>query len=177
MTDQPFQINSDRGWRKLDEPCLHIYAHADGSSSYYFKGSLNGRPKTVKLEARSLAEREARVSCAARRPAQGSRAGRLNRRVTVNTYADRFLQAQADRVGHPNPKLRRSARGVELDAQRLRDFVLPELGRRKLAELDVAELRSFVAGLYALARATVRHTPRTPSATSSGFSVPCCARR
>lgn len=40
----------------------------------------------------------------------------VNRRVTDNTYAHRFPQAQAARVGHPNPKPRRSARSVELGA-------------------------------------------------------------
>lgn len=142
-----------RGWFRVpNEPCLWGYAQADGVISWYFKGRLNGTRANSKLAATTIsdARREARVL----RGDRSKAAERVvARRLTVGAYAERFVEAQSKRIAHPNPKLRRSAGSIELDKQRLLAFILPALGTRKLADVQVADIRRFVAGLYTLRKA------------------------
>ena len=77
-----------------------------------------------------------------------------SRRVTVERYVDVFVQRQQEKIGHPNPKLRRSRNSVELDQQRLKKFVLgTRLARMKLGEVKIRHVRDFVADLYKLRKA------------------------
>ena len=140
----------ERGWNKTNEPGLRVYVAADGTTTGYFKGRINGKVSSVRLDGFTLTEwkRECRILRGDEERAE-QKAG--NRRVTVAAFAETYLARQQERIGHPNTKLRRSRRSVELDQQRLRKFVVDsKLGRMKIADVRVEHLREHVAGLYKL---------------------------
>jgi integrase len=150
-----------RGWFTTGEPCLRGYRGADGQSTWYFKGRLGGQMRSLRLDAVTItdAKREVRRL----RGDTDRAADRIgDRRVTVEEYAARFLEAQGGRVGHPDPKRRRSDRSVRLDAHQVEKFIVPVLGSRKLVEVRVPEARSFVASLY-----TLRKRDGSPYASNS----------
>jgi integrase len=140
----------ERGWFKVpNEPCLHGYRGADGQTTWYFKGRLGGQMRSQHLDAVTITEAKREVRRL--RGDAGRAAERIgDRRITVAEYAERFLEAQRQRIAHPDPKRRRSARSVALDAHQIEKFIVPALGSRKLVDVGVPEVRRFVAALFTL---------------------------
>lgn len=141
-----------QGWNGDAEPCLKIYVAKNGDVTPYFKGRINGAMQSIKLDGDSLTDWRRQVRLL-RGDSDAAEQAVTDKRTTVAKYIDTFIENQQQKIGHPNPKLRRSARSVELDEQRLNAFVKPKLGRKKLGEVKVKEIRSFVSGLYQLRKA------------------------
>jgi integrase len=77
--------------------------------------------------------------------------------LTLDELAADWLAHLESRVGHRDPKRRYSARTVVLYRQRLEQHVLPELGHRHVADVQLADVRRLVDRLGAggLAPSTV----------------------
>jgi integrase len=83
-----------------------------------------------------------------------------DRTVTVAELVDQFITHLETRVGSADPKFRMAPRTKLLYEQRLTQHILPALGRRKLADISTADLRSLVDKLRSkqLAPSTINGT-------------------
>lgn len=149
----------ERGMNKVPgEPGLNVYVAADGALSAYYKGRVNGKPVSIKLDGDGM--REWTRECSRLRgdtDAAEKKAG--SRTVKVGDYAvGRYQEKQEARVGHMNLKLRRSRRAVANDKQRIEQFIVgTKLGRMKIGDVKVEHVRVWLEGMYALRKADGEH--------------------
>jgi integrase len=142
------------GWNKTKTPGLQVYVAKDGVATGYYKGRVNGKVESVKLDGETITDWKESL-----RALRGDdeEAERLvsGRRTTVGRYAlDTFAVEQRKLVGHSNPRQRRSRRAVEDDIRRIERFIAPsKLGRMKFGDVRLKHVRSFVKGLDALRQA------------------------
>lgn len=145
-----------QGWNRpseTGEKCLHVYVAADGTLTGYFKGRLNGKVESRRLDGDTLTEwkKEVRLLRSDDKLVE-SLAG--DKRLTVEAYVPVFIEQQRVKINHANPNMRRSRRSVENDVQRLNKFVVgSRLGRTKFADVKLASITAFVQELYKLRQA------------------------
>src|SRR3954454_992942 len=123
-------------------PGLFQRTLANGSTVYEASMRLDGAMRRHRLDAttktdalRELREWQVDVERGVARP---------RRALTVADVSADWIAHLAGRVGHRDPRKRRSARTVDLYRQRLEQWIVPALGSRAVADVTVADVRRLV---------------------------------
>jgi integrase len=138
-------------------PGLYERALADGRVVYDAALRLGGKVRRHRLEANTKTDAIAELRALQVDYARGETHRSAATSPTFAELAADWLAHLASRVGHPDARRRYSARTVALYRQRLDRHIVPELGRRRAADVTVADLRRLIdrLGRAGLAPATV----------------------
>jgi integrase len=141
-------------------PGLYERDLADGATVYEARLRLAGRVRRHRLAAATKTDAIAELRALQVDYERGEQHRSPAATVTVDELAADWLARLEARVGHRDPRRRYSARTVALYRQRLESHVLPELGRRPVADVTLADVRRLADKLSAgkLAPATVTGT-------------------
>jgi integrase len=138
-------------------PGLYERICSDGSMVYDIRLRLGGKLRRHVLEAATKTDAIAELRKLQVDYERGVQHRSGAAALTVAELADDWLDHLRSRIGHPDRRLRYSARTVGLYEQRLRSHVLPAFGRRAAGELTVLDVRRLLDRLLArkLAPSTV----------------------
>lgn len=125
-------------------PGLYERGRADGSTVFEAALRLGGPVRRRTLEARTKTDAIAELRALQVDYERGEQHRSPAAALTVNDVADDWIAHLTSRVGHRDPRRRRSARTVALYDQRLRDHVLPVLGTVPIGGLRVTHVRRLV---------------------------------
>jgi len=135
-------------------PGLFERTLANGATVYEASIRVGGSMRRHRLDATTKTDairelREWQVDVERGAPVRGA--------LTVGELAADWTTHLTARIGHRDPRQRRSARTVELYRQRLDQWIVPPLGTRPVADVTLADVRRLVDRLNAagLAPSTV----------------------
>jgi integrase len=128
---------------------LYERTHADGSTVYDAALRLGGKVRRVRLNAKTKTDAIAELRALQVDYDRGEPSRSPALAVTVAELARDWLAHLEARVGHRDPRQRRSARTVALYRQRLDQHIVPELGYRSAADVTVADVRRLLDRLGA----------------------------
>jgi integrase len=133
---------------------------ADGTHVFDTMLRLGGRVRRVRLEARTKTDAIAEMRALRVDYERGEPSRSPALALSVTELAQDWLGHLESRVGHRDPRHRRSARTIALYRQRLEQHILKDLGHRPAGEITVADVRRLIDRLGAkkLAPSTITST-------------------
>jgi integrase len=130
-------------------PGLYERTLADGSTVFEAALRLGGKVRRHRLEAKTKTDAIAELRALQVDYSRGESHRSAAAAVTVNDLAADFVTHMKTRIGDADPKRRRSPRTVRHYSDQLNLHVLPTLGHRPAADLNVADLRRLLDSLAA----------------------------
>jgi integrase len=131
---------------------LYERTWSDGTSVFEFVGRLNGRVRTVKLDATTKSEAIAETESLR----SGVREKRIDfaaeRRVRVNEAAERYILHVKDLAGTDAEKAPATISDIEL---KLRLYVIPRIGHMKVVDVEAEHIRDLALSAKKKSRSTV----------------------
>jgi integrase len=138
-------------------PGLYERRRANGSFVYEAAFWYGGRTRRHRLEAQTKTDAIAELRNLRTDYARGEQYRSRAAALTIAELSVDWVAHLESRVGHRDPKRRYSARTVELYRQRLAQHILPSLGARPVADIQLGDVRRLVdrLGAAGLAPSTV----------------------
>jgi integrase len=123
---------------------LYERKRADGSTVYDAALRLGGKVRRFRLEAHTKTDAIAELRALQVDHKRGEEHRSPAAALTVAELAGEWLAHLAARVGERDPRRRYSVRTVALYRQRLRQHIVPTLGHRPVADVELADVRRLV---------------------------------
>ena len=120
---------------------LYERTRGDGSTVYEAALRLGGKVRRRTLEATTKTDAIAELRALQVDYERGEQHRSPSAALTVEDVAGDWLVHLESRVGHRDPRRRRSQRTVDLYRQRLKQHIVPALGHLPVAEVAVADVR------------------------------------